>query len=56
MIPNSYVNAWIHTVAFIRPLRAHMLNQLSSKEVPPRPPALARMPARARASANWHAH
>ncbi len=33
MIPNSYVNAWIHTAFFILPLRAHMLNQLSSKEV-----------------------
>jgi hypothetical protein len=37
MIPNSYVNAWIHTAFFITPLRAHMLNQLSSKEVPPAP-------------------
>lgn len=38
MIPNSYVNAWIHTAFFITPLRAHMLNQLSSKEARPRDP------------------
>ena len=33
MIPNSYVNAWIHTMLFIWPLRSRVLSYLSAKEV-----------------------
>jgi hypothetical protein len=33
MIPNSWVNPWIHTMFFFKPLRTRVMNGLSSKDV-----------------------